>query len=380
MIAPEDRPEPDRTDGAPHPRETGRLVGQAAAEAAFLDACRAGRLHHAWLLIGPRGAGKATLAWRMARFLLAGAAGDAGDAGLLTDTAAAVPDTLDIPPDHPVSRRVTALSEPGLFLLRRAWDDKANRLKTVITVDEVRRLKGFLSLSATDGGRRVVIIDAADEMNNATANAVLKMLEEPPPGVVLILVSHRPSALLPTIRSRCRTLRLEALTAEDMASALAGLGVETAANSAALAELAGGSVGEAVRLVNLDGIGVYTMLTGLFSTLPGLDRRKLLELADGVTGKTARIRPDVALDMLDALLVRLARCGARGGPPDEAVPGEAALLSRLSPTPAAGRAWADLQQELSSRARHGVAVNIDPAALILDIGFRIDRTAAQLAA
>ena len=214
MADPAELPEPDRIEGAPHPRETARLYGHEAAEAAFLDAAISGRLHHAWLITGPRGTGKATLAWRLARFLLA--TPPAGETGLFG--AAPPPMSLDIDPEHPVARRMRALSEPGLFLLRRGANDKGDRLSAEIRVDEVRKLKGFFSLSATDGGRRVVIVDAADEMNTAAANAVLKLLEEPPRGAVLLLVSHQPNRLLPTIRSRCRELRLAPLAPDDLAT------------------------------------------------------------------------------------------------------------------------------------------------------------------
>ncbi len=367
MTPPEDRPWPDRIDGAAHPRDTRRLVGQDAAEARFLQAHGANRLHHAWLLTGPRGVGKATLAWRMARFLLAETPGGAR----------AAPASLDIAADHPVARRAAALSEPRLFLLRRAWDDRADRLKTVIPVDEVRRLKGFFSLSATDGGRRVVIVDAADEMNDPAANALLKMLEEPPDDAVLILISHQPTALLPTIRSRCRTLRLDRLSPADMAMALAAQGAADDSAARALSELAGGSVGEAIRLINLDGVGAYSAMIAMMSTAPGLDRQMLLKLADSALGKAGQTRLGLILDLMDTFLARLARTGTLCRPPAEAAPGEAGLLMRLAPTPAAARAWADLQQRLSARARHGAAVNLDPAALILDMGFRIDQMAAK---
>jgi DNA polymerase III subunit delta' len=167
--------EPDRVEGAPHPRETPQIFGQAAAEAAFLDAFRGARLHHGWLLTGPRGVGKATLAWRIARFLLAQPTDGAG----LSD-APPPAETLSVAPDHPVARRVAALSEGRLLLLRRAWDDKNGRLRTQITVDEARKLREFLGLSAPDGGWRAVIVDAADELNPSAANALLKLLEEPP--------------------------------------------------------------------------------------------------------------------------------------------------------------------------------------------------------
>ncbi|TMV40339.1 DNA polymerase III subunit delta', partial [Thioclava sp. BHET1] len=126
-------PEADRVEGAPHPRETRALIGQKAAEAAFLDAFTSGRMHHGWLITGPRGVGKATLAWRIARFLLAQP--PEGEIGLFG--APEPPQSLSIPADDPVAHRVAALSEPRLKLLRRPWDDKTKRLKTVISVDEV---------------------------------------------------------------------------------------------------------------------------------------------------------------------------------------------------------------------------------------------------
>ena len=176
MSAETELPEPDRVEGAPHPRETHTLIGQSKPEAAFLQAYNSSRLHHAWLVTGPRGVGKASLAWKLARFLLAEPADDGPS--MFGDTAK--PTSLDVSGDHPVAHRLLALSEPRLFLLRRAWDDKTKKLKSVITVDEARKLRNFFALSAADGGRRVVIVDTADEMNPNAANALLKLLEEPP--------------------------------------------------------------------------------------------------------------------------------------------------------------------------------------------------------
>ncbi|SFP67394.1 DNA polymerase III subunit delta' [Tranquillimonas alkanivorans] len=369
--------EPDRVPGAPHPRETTALLGQQAAEADFLDAFRSGRLHHGWLITGPRGVGKATLAWRIARFLLAQPVGDGG--GLFNDPAPPA-DRLDIPADHPVSRRVAALSEPGLFLLRRGWDDKTKRLKQVITVDEARKLKGFFALSSAEGGRRVVIVDAADELNPSAANALLKLLEEPPARTTLLLVSHAPARLLPTIRSRCRELRCAPLSSDDLGQALANAGEEPGAATATLAELSGGSVGEALRLLHLGGPEIYAEMTTLLRDAPRLDRPRAIKLADGMAGREAAERFDVALRLADMLLARLARTGSGLPPMVEAVPGEAELMARLAPSPAAGRDWADLQQSLGARVRHGRAVNLDPASLILDMVLRINETAARMAA
>ncbi|HUF57292.1 MAG TPA: DNA polymerase III subunit delta', partial [Thermohalobaculum sp.] len=238
-------PEPDRVPGYPHPRETPRLFGQEAAEAAFLAAWAEDRLHHAWLISGPRGIGKATLAYRMARALIVG--GPTGDAGLFGDPAPP-PASLDAPAGDPVQARIAAGAEPRLMVLRRTLNDRG-ALRTVIRVEEVRRVREFLGLSAADGGWRAVIVDAADEMNVNAANALLKVLEEPPPLTVLLLVAHGPARLLPTIRSRCRTLALAPLGPQALADALEQAGAPVApGHAAALAILSGGSAGAALRL------------------------------------------------------------------------------------------------------------------------------------
>ncbi|PTE20885.1 DNA polymerase III subunit delta' [Cereibacter changlensis JA139] len=367
----EDIPEPDRVEGAPHPRDTLQLIGQDAAEAEFLASFSSGRLHHGWLVTGPLGVGKATFAWKLARFLLA----TPEDGGMF---AAPPPETLDIAADHPVARRIASQAEGRLFLLRRAWDEDKKKLKTVISVDDVRRMKSFFSLSSADGGRRVAIVDPADEMNPSAANALLKLLEEPPAGVTLILISHQPFRLLPTIRSRCRELRLGPLGPADMAQAMAAAGAVVEAPEA-LAELAGGSVGEAIRLTNLDGMRLYQSMIALFATLPRLDRPRALALAEAGAGRGNEPKFELILTLLDLFLARLARAGTMGYCPPEACPGEAALIARLSPSPWAARTWAELAQTLGLRARRGRAVNLDPAALLMDMLLRIDETAGLLA-
>lgn len=376
MNATEDIPEADRLDGAPHPREAARVYGHGAAEAAFLDAVRAGRIHHGWLITGPRGIGKATLAWRLARFLLATPPENGG--GLLGTPP--LPASLDIPPGDPVARRMLALAEPRLFLLRRPWDGKARRLRQEITVEEARRLKGFFALSAADGGRRVVIVDAADELNPSAANALLKLLEEPPERAHLLLVSHQPSRLLPTIRSRCRTLRCAPLAPDDLAAALAQAGADLPADPAPVAALAAGSVGTAFRLAQSDGLALYAALVRLLAGAPGLDRPAAIQFAGQLALSGGAEALNQIAELLALLLARLARTGLSGPPAPEAVAGEARLMARLCPDARAARRWAALAQEIGDRLDHGMAVNLDPAALLLDTLLRLDAGAEASAA
>lgn len=368
----QDIPEPDRVDGAPHPRHSLQVFGHEAAEAEVLDAHGSGRMHHAWLLSGPRGIGKATLAWRVARFLAATPA-PGQDTGLFGEAPA--PTSLDLPEDHPVTRRAAALAEPGIFLCRRGWDEKAKRLKTQLTVDEIRKMKAHFGLSATDGGRRAAIIDSADEMNTAAANALLKLLEEPPANTVLLLISHQPARLLPTIRSRCRTLRMGLLSAEDMGRALDAAGqpldqVDT------LHRLSGGSVGEAIDLLEGGGLDIWPTILTLLSQSPRMDRQAIAALAQKAAGRINEPTFRMILTLTDRAIARLARAGA--GLTHDLTEAEAPIAARLSPHPLAARAWAETHAAITERAGRAKALNLDPEQVILDMFIAIERTASRI--
>lgn len=261
-------PEVPDTDAA-HPRHTQRLIGQDAPLQIVSRAIRAGRPPQAWLLCGPPGVGKATLAYRIARYLLAFGASGQG------------PADLSVPPQHPAAAQVAAGSHPGLLLLSRAVNPDTGKPMTVLSVGEVRRLISFFGMTAGAGGWRVVIVDTADDMNDAAANALLKLLEEPPPRAMLLLLSNTPGKLLPTIRSRCQRLNLRPLSDEGLAKELAALRPDIATTDrAALLRLADGSIGAALQLAAGDGLALAQEAERLIGNAIRPDVPALLSLAE----------------------------------------------------------------------------------------------------
>jgi DNA polymerase III subunit delta' len=261
----------------PLPRETLSLHGHAEAEQAFLDAYRAGRMPHAWLIggVGIGGIGKATLAYRMARFVFAHPDPAAPAVSQAT--------SLALPAGHPVTRRIAAQGHPDLLALERVADEKG-KMPTMISVDLVRRTIGFFGSTAGEGGWRVCIVDSADELNAAGANALLKILEEPPAKSLLLVVSHAPGRLLPTIRSRCRRLTLRPLATEDVARAAAdALGRDAGEIEIKTAALASdGSVARALDLIGGSALAVRERVNTMLAALPAVDPRELHALGDAL--------------------------------------------------------------------------------------------------
>lgn len=265
--------EGDRLAGAPHPRDTRNLYGHAEAEAAVLTAWKQKRLPHAILIGGPEGIGKATLAYRIARFLLARSP-SANDAGA----------SLDVDPEHPVSKQIASQAHPDLLVLHRLYNEDTKKLRTEIRVDDVRRTVSFFGSTSAYGGYRVCIVDSAEELNRNGANALLKILEEPPPFSLLLIVSHSPGRLLPTIRSRCRRLLLRPLPERDTIKAVqdvaAGNEEIPADQIADAARASGGSVRHALELLLGESMEVRTLTTGLLAQLPAVDGEGLHVLSD----------------------------------------------------------------------------------------------------
>jgi DNA polymerase-3 subunit delta' len=349
-------PEADRLGDFPHPRATLELCGHTAAERTLAQAFAGGRLHHAWLLAGRTGIGKATLAYRMARHVLARPEE--------RDPAA---QTLAVPAGSTAARQIAQLAHPGLLALRRPYDLRSKRLLSVIPVDEVRRLRSFLGLTVGAEGGRVVIVDSADELNPNAANALLKSLEEPPPRAVFLLVTSCPSALLPTIRSRCRRLDLQPLDAQSLrraaAAALEATGMKVPSELERLAE---GSVRTALQLAT-GGIDLYERIAQLLSRLPAIDWPALHTLAESLATDAQSQRLEMFLGALLDSLARLVRAAAAGN----GAPEETALAARLIPQ-ARLPAWAEAWQAILRDKADAEELNLDRKALIVRAFARIE--------
>jgi DNA polymerase-3 subunit delta' len=309
-----------------HPREVHELVGHTAAEAA-LEAARArGRLHHAWLLTGPEGVGKATFAYRAARRLL-GAPADPRFGPLGAD------------PQHPVSRQVAARSHPDLMVLEREGPD--GKPRKVIPVEEARRLAEFFSKSPASAPHRVAIIDAADDLNVNAANAILKTLEEPPPAGVLLMVAHAPGRLIATIRSRCRRLAFAPLELEEAAAFVRGRLDLNDEEALRLARMAGGAPGRALALAAQNALAVDDAARELIAGLPQIDESRALSLAEKFRGGEG---PQAFALLFDRLAERVHALAA-----GRAAEGAAGSLD----------AWAGAWETLSRLPREVEALNLD---------------------
>lgn len=263
----------DDESGIAAPRETAELFGHGEAERTLLDAYRSGRIAHAWLIGGARGIGKATLAYRMARFVLA------NPVPALPAVANAT--SLAVNPDSSVAGQVASGAHGGLLTLERTANDKGV-LRSVITVDESRETISFFGSTAAVDGWRVCVVDTVDELNANAANALLKIVEEPPARSLFLLISHAPQRVLATIRSRCRKLTLRPLEEGDVirAAALAAGKPENDPELTVAAAASGGSPGHALELLGGKTLGLQKQTEALLDGLPRLDPRALHALGD----------------------------------------------------------------------------------------------------
>jgi len=328
-------------------KETGAILGHDSAIETLSEARASGRLAHAWLITGPAGIGKATLAWRFARRMLA-----PEDAGLPGNG-------IETDPSHPDVRKIMNGSHPDCRLIRRSMTQKSPyRFRTEISVEDVREAGTFLHHTAGQSAWRCLIVDTADQMNTNAQNALLKVLEEPPPRTLLLLAAHAPSRLLPTIRSRCRSLALRPLDNAEVAEVIARKTDTLAGDDLQIiSDISDGSPGRALELAQAGGLDLYRELLALVEPLPGLDTERLHATSDKFAGAAGEASYRTFLEILKWWLLRHIREGATSR-------GQGALEPWL-------QAWEKID-ELAGRAD---SVNLDRKQVVLNTFFELSAAA-----
>ena len=351
------------------PRETTGLVGHTAAENCLLEAWSSGRMPHAWLFTGPRGIGKATLAYRLARFALHNGTLSAAEGSGPSPFGEANASGLAVDPTLPVVRLVANGGQPDLLVIERSFNQKTKTLRRDIVLEDVASLSTFLRLTPAGGGWRVVIVDSVDEMNRNAANAMLKLLEEPPKRALLILVSHAPGRLLPTILSRCRKLHLSPLHDLDVGALLNLFEPNLAQGLASVATgLAEGSIGRALEITSNEGPTVLRDAVRMLDGAPPVDRKRLHEVCEvwlrrgkGEDGDPLPKRMDLLLWWLGQGVRRL----AAGMPATtETIPGEAKVFNALVGQFGLAGCCERLEQA-ENTLRRGTGLNLDRKQMIM---------------
>ena len=369
---------PEDEQWPPPPRSNTRLLSHEAAERTVLDAWNSGRMPHAWLITGPPGIGKATFAYRVARFILT--QGGSGG-GLFDDPAASFEcDTLALGPDHPVTHRIASgghadirVLEPGMV------NPETGKTSRQIIVPLVRRALQFTNLTAAEGGWRVVLVDPADALNVNAQNALLKSLEEPPPNAIFLLACNAPGRLLPTIRSRCRRLMLSPLEDAPLLQLLETYRPELPAEDrTALAGLAEGSIGDAIALADHGGLALYRRLVTIMEGIARPDIVAIHGLGDDMTRRGKDAETADAFGTLRMLmnrwLARLVTAGARQEPALEVVPGEAALVQSLLRR-ASLEQWLEVWEKVTRLLDQVDSANLDPKQALVSAFLTLSETA-----
>ena len=355
-------PEADRLGDYPHPRQTSILYGHDDARARLAAAIDSGDMHHAWLLTGLEGIGKATLAYKAASYALASA-----DERL---------PNLNISQDTVAGRQVSQLSHPGLLVIRRNYDIKTKRFPTAITIDEVRKLRAFLNHRHVLGQWRVIIIDSGDELNINAANALLKSLEEPPRQTLFFLIATDAGKLLPTVRSRCRLLHLMPLDNDHLlAAAQTAYACVNGKNAKEtpppwhdLQSAAGGSPRRLLALASAGGREIAHSVERIYGALGKADIDFQHSLADRLASTQAL--PDYEL-FITLFLEKLAQLIKSTALQPVAADGGFSQAGPVRPEKLAS--WAELWETLHREAREVKTLNLDRAAFLLDIFMRLER-------
>jgi DNA polymerase-3 subunit delta' len=362
------------TDTINHPKMNDLVFGHEKAERTFLDGFNSGRLHHGWLITGPKGIGKATLAWKFAKFLLSSDDNSSND-GLFGDDLSASATSLDIDPEKAVIQRIKSGGHGGIICAERSVNSKTGKLRNDIVIDDIRNIISFFSRTSSEGGWRIAVIDAADEMNINAANALLKVLEEPPEKSILFLIAHSPGKLLPTIRSRCRTLELNPLSDDSVRAMLAhrypDMDMQTMKT---LTAMCAGAPGRAIEMERLGGAAIYQKTFQTISMLPQLNVPAIHQLA----GEFASIKADAEyrlfIQIFTAFIERITKAGVLSEHPVEIVENENQHISRISAMARVDK-WLELWEKVGHLIQRADAVNLDRKQVIVALFSELKATA-----
>ncbi len=335
----------------PHPKDNPNFIGHDRAINVLASTTKGGRMPQSWLFTGPKGIGKATLAYRFARFILSGTEVNLSDKKLY------------VSPDHQTFKRISSGSHSDLLVLEPDVESASGDIK----VDNIRKINDFLRMTASETANRIVIIDSADDMNINAANALLKLLEEPPVGAIFILISHTPGRLLPTIKSRCRDLRMTSLKAEDagliLSTALPTISAKEAMQLTALAE---GSPGVAIDLYHNEGIALYKALLGILGGVPKISSSQVQKLSDMVTKKDDKKLWEIFSYLINIFLLQIIRSEASAAAMIEIIGGESDIKNKLIVEKTLAelmKIWEKINSLISDTDR----VNLDKKAVIISI-------------
>ena len=363
----------DKIAGAPHPMLANEIIGHSSQKLSFLSSFASNRLPQCWLLAGDMGIGKASFAWLIAKFLLTT---KYQPADLKIDLNESNINSILEPQSGSTLNRIISGSEQRVYIVRRGYNEKRKAFFKNISIEDIRKLQSYCSLSIADGGKRIIIIDTADDLNKSSSNALLKLIEEPPKNTVFLLISHQPNLLLPTIKSRCQKLSFSNLDQTDLGAVLTAIGCKIEpSDEVSLSILSKGSAGAACRLINSNCINLYSDILNISSSLPNLNTNKILQLSQNYFAKAKPGEFEIFLEMMQHFFSRLCKTGAMQKPLlPSLTENEAKIMKNLCPNLKSAHLWSEAANITLTKLNKGYLLNIDIESLILDAFIYLEKS------
>ena len=363
----------DKIAGAPHPMLANEIIGHSSQKLSFLSSFASNRLPQCWLLAGDMGIGKASFAWLIAKFLLTT---KYQPADLKIDLNESNINSILEPQSGSTLNRIISGSEQRVYIVRRGYNEKRKAFFKNISIEDIRKLQSYCSLSIADGGKRIIIIDTADDLNKSSSNALLKLLEEPPKNTIFLLISHQPNLLVPTIKSRCQKLSFSNLDQTDLGAVLTAIGCKIEpSDEVSLSILSKGSAGAACRLINSNCINLYSDILNISSSLPNLNTNKILQMSQNYFAKAKPGEFEIFLEMMQHFFSRLCKTGAMQKPLlPSLTENEAKIMKNLCPNLKSAHLWSEAANITLTKLNKGYLLNIDIESLILDAFIYLEKS------